>query len=294
MRREITLHSPAKINLHLEIGDVREDGFHDLLSLFQIVSLTDTITIRSLKDTDTCRINGDFSCSTDDNLICRAYLSLREAVGFRDGIEVDVIKRIPEGAGLGGGSSNAAATLVGINKLFGLDLDADFLAETGAGLGSDVSFFCRSPLAVVSGRGEKVLSCADPRRLPLVLVLPAFSVSTAEAYRWLDEKERNTLFTLNAAELARRYRLPVKEWGFGNSFSEVLEIRYPRIGEILEKLNDGGAEYAGVSGSGSALFAVFSAAEAARDAAAALRKEKGLKQVLIIETLDRFPVSILQ
>ena len=190
MRREITLSSPAKINLHLEIGESREDGFHDLLSLFQIVSLTDTITIRSLKDTNTCRINGDFSCSSDDNLICRAYSALRESVGFTDGIEVDVVKRIPEGAGLGGGSSNAAAALTGINELFALNLDAEFLAATGAGLGSDVPFFCRGPLAVVSGRGEHVSPCASPRRMPLVLVLPAFSVSTAKAYRWLDETKR--------------------------------------------------------------------------------------------------------
>ncbi|WP_319414906.1 4-(cytidine 5'-diphospho)-2-C-methyl-D-erythritol kinase [Marispirochaeta aestuarii] len=296
MMRAITLQSPAKVNLHLEIGGRRNDGFHDLCSLFQIVSLADTITVRSLKDSNnTCSIHGRFSCVSEDNLICRAYRLFSERYGLKTSVEVTVEKRIPEGAGLGGGSSNAATMLKSLRDLFSVPVDNAELARISAELGSDVPFFCRSPLALVTGRGDKVLPLNKPRTLPLVLVLPDFPVSTADAYRWLDEKRGGDYPMLSAgSDYASLYERTPDKWTFFNSFTPVLRERYPLIGQLIDTLLSSQALYADVSGSGSAIFGVFTDEAAARRAALVLKGKKNLKQVLTIETLAIFPDSILQ
>jgi len=294
--RAITLQSPAKVNLHLEIGGRRNDGFHDLCSLFQIVSLTDTITIRSLKESDkTCSIHGNFSCDSEDNLICRAYRLFSDRYGVGTSIEVAVDKRIPEGAGLGGGSSNAAATLKGLRDLFSVSADDRELARLGAEIGSDVPFFCLGPLAMVSGRGEKVVPLNRPRTLPMVLVLPDFPVSTGDAYRWLDEGRGGDSPSVSSnLDFAALYAKPPDEWPFFNSFTPVLRERYPLIGQILDTFSFEGALYTDVSGSGSAVYGIFADEPAAQGAALVLKGKKNLKQVLTIETLAIFPDSILQ
>jgi 4-diphosphocytidyl-2-C-methyl-D-erythritol kinase len=296
MMRAITLQSPAKVNLHLEIGGKRDDGFHDLCSLFQIVSLADTITIRSLKESEkTCSIHGNFSCDSEDNLICRAYRIFSDHYGIKTSVEVTVDKRIPEGAGLGGGSSNAATTLKGLRDLFSVSADNGELARMGADLGSDVPFFCLGPLAMVSGRGENVVSLNRPRTLPLVLVLPDFPVSTGAAYRWLDEG-RNLDYPAVSCDLdfAALYDRSPRQWPFFNSFTPVLRERYPLIGQVIDTLSSEEALYTDVSGSGSAVFGIFTDETAARRAALVLKGKKNLKQVLTIETLAIFPDSILQ
>ncbi|WP_319561922.1 4-(cytidine 5'-diphospho)-2-C-methyl-D-erythritol kinase [Marispirochaeta sp.] len=294
--RAITLQSPAKVNLHLEIGGKRNDGFHDLCSLFQIVSLADTITVRSLKDSNnTCSIHGAFSCDSEDNLICKAYRLFSQTYKLKTSIDVVVEKRIPEGAGLGGGSSNAASMLKGLRDLFTVPIHNQELSRLAAHLGSDVPFFCRSPLACVSGRGEKVTPLDSPRRIPLVLVLPDFPVSTADAYRWLDAEQGNTERTVSCGkDFSSLYKQPPEEWPFFNSFTPILLSRHPLIGEVLEDLRSAGALCADVSGSGSAIFGVFASREAASMAAVILKGKKRLKQVLTIETLAIFPDSILQ
>ncbi len=302
MLSEIEVYSPAKINLHLEIGPVRKDGFHSLSSLFQIVSLYDRIHIRSLKDTDSCRIRGDFTCSPEDNLIYRAHRKFCELFGELFGVEITVEKCIPEGAGLGGGSSNAAAVLKALNEMTGNMLPVKELADAGASLGSDIPFFIHSPFAAVEGRGEKITSLKARRTLPLLLLLPDFAVSTGSAYRWLDESRQNGeqkaadewIPGFSVHELEALYQGDVVAWPFFNSFTPVLREQYSQINRFLELLTKNGAVFTEVSGSGSAMFGIFTDFQAAERAKSQLQDEKGLKQVLIIELLARFPSSILQ
>lgn len=294
MKRELVIDSPAKVNLHLEIGPKREDGFHELRSLFQKVSFYDTIRLRSLTDTNSCRVEGDFSCSTEQNLIFKAYTLFREATGLADGLEVEVEKRIPEGAGLGGGSSNAAATLVGLNRLYETRLSPGELAALGAQLGSDVPFFCTAECAYVAGRGEVVYPLEHVRRIPLILILPSFSVSTSVAYGWLDEEKRNSPFGMDREALTAMYAGGLEAWRFSNSFTPVLKQRFPEIETCLDLLRASGACFADVSGSGSALFGVYPSRSMAEEAAKGLKELKDQIQVLTIETLDRFEERILQ
>ena len=301
---EIELRSPAKINLHLEIGPLMNNGFHDLCSIFQIVSLSDTVLIRSLKDTNNCRVIGDFSCSQEKNLAYRACRLFCEHTGLDNGVEIRIDKKIPEGAGLGGGSSNAATVLIGMNRLFSAGLSDKELSALGSQLGSDIPFFCRGPLALVQGRGDIVEPIEFARIIPIVMVFPNFSVSTADAYRWFDAmndgktavkgEDGKINFSLSAEKAVNMYNGCIESWKYFNSFTPVLEKRFPRIRELKEKFQDFGASFTEVSGSGSSMFALFNDYKIAEECANSLKGEKDLKQVLTIETLARFPSSILQ
>jgi len=206
----ITIESPAKLNLHLKVGDRRPDGFHDIESLFVALAFGDTLHFETTPSETTIlpEINmnwqvvglsgGQFGglapvIPPEKNIITRAISLFRDRTSYNQGLKVTVEKRIPPGGGLGGGSSNAAATLLALNLLAadGKPLLGDAeLAEMGALLGSDVPFFLyRNPAAWVTGRGEQIQPLELPEsamNLPLVLVNPGFSSDTAEAYRLLD------------------------------------------------------------------------------------------------------------
>ena len=302
MLSEIETYSPAKINLHLEIGPVRNDGFHNLSSLFQIVSLRDRVRIRSLKNTNSCIIKGNFSCTPEQNLAFKAHRAFCGNLGRNFGVEITIDKNIPEGAGLGGGSSNAGTVLKALNEMHGNPFSKTALAEAAAELGSDIPFFCLTPLAVVTGRGEFIHGLDNPRTLSLVLIIPDFSVATASAYKWLDQYRMQNnnrdsdswKAAISSGEMEKFYHEPVKDWPFFNSFTPVLCRHHPMISRYLENLYNQGAVYSEVSGSGSAIFGVFDSFQAAEKASEVFRAENSLKQVLIIELLARFPSSILQ
>ena len=137
--------SPAKVNLHLEVYPKREDGFHPILSIFQMISLYDEIEIRSLTVSNVCTIDGNFDFPPEENIIWKSWNLFRRETGIRRGVAFSVVKRIPRGAGLGGGSSNAGAALRGLNRLFETGISSRRLAELGSEAGSDVPFFCTAP-----------------------------------------------------------------------------------------------------------------------------------------------------
>jgi 4-diphosphocytidyl-2-C-methyl-D-erythritol kinase len=176
--------APAKVNLYLEVLARRPDGYHEIASLMVAVSLFDTL---ELKDDPTNQIN--LSCDKPglttgpDNLVVRAAELLRRSTGCDRGATIRLRKRIPVAAGLGGGSSDAAATLVGLNSLWKLGLEERELAELAAEIGSDVAFFFSTPLAWCTGRGEKVQRVDLKRVLWFVLACPTFGISTAEVYK---------------------------------------------------------------------------------------------------------------
>ncbi len=188
----ISLKAPAKINLALRVGNRRADGYHEIQSLMQAISVYDELTISiadSSERADSLSVigpqAGSISDDGADNLIMRAVSCLREQKHNIPPLEIELIKNIPVGAGLGGGSSDAAATLLGLNRLFDLGFDNAALSEFGATLGSDVPFFFSSGSAMTSGRGEIIEDIKLPLDYHLALVTPPDRVSTAEAYRSL-------------------------------------------------------------------------------------------------------------
>jgi len=251
--------SPAKVNLHLEIYPLREDGFHSLLSIFQMVSLYDEIRVCSLTDDDVCTITGNFDFPAEDNIIGKCCRIFREQTGIRTGLSFDVRKRIPAGAGLGGGSSNGASVLRALNAMFQTGLSPVDLAAMGAKAGSDIPFFCSAPAALVSGRGEFIEPLAARTDYFLVLVVPPIHVGTAAAYGWLDKAQMTAVPSADRAGYIRALyeRENPAGWDFFNSFYPVLMEKEPVFGDITRRLRDAGALYASVSGSGSALFGVF-------------------------------------
>ena len=141
MEKEVRALAPAKINLHLRVYGRRLDGFHGLRSVFQAISLADEIIVRSLKQPERIEIDGVFDCQPEKTTFYRAIVAFRETTDIRDGISVSVRKAIPAGGGLGGGSSDAASTLLALDGLFDTHLGSGELTGIGAGIGSDVPFF---------------------------------------------------------------------------------------------------------------------------------------------------------
>ncbi len=191
MRDSLTLTAPAKINLTLKVGARRADGFHEIRSVMQAISLYDTITLTgSGRNSDTLEITGPESAAIDsvgsDNLVLRALRQLRSYKPELPFCHIELEKVIPVGAGLGGGSSDCASVLLGANQLFGLSLSKAELTDIGARLGSDVPFFFSGGSALVSGRGETFEELDIPLDYSLVLVNPGIHISTAVAFAELD------------------------------------------------------------------------------------------------------------
>ena len=186
------LSAPAKVNLSFEIKGRRADGFHEIETLMAPISLADRLTIGRAGDND--RI--DFSCDDpslpagDDNLVVRAAKLFRERTGVGGGIRIALEKKIPHGAGLGGGSSDAASTLLGLNNLLETKLSSAELMTLAAELGSDVPFFIAQSAAVCRGRGELVMPTSLEANFDLLLLKPDFGVPTPSAYgRWKESRE---------------------------------------------------------------------------------------------------------
>ena len=186
------LSAPAKVNLSFQIKERRADGFHEIETLMAPISLADRLTIERAGDDGQL----EFFCDDpslpvgDDNLVVRAAKFFRERTGIRNGVTIALEKKIPHGAGLGGGSSDAASTLLGLNELFGTRLPDDELLKLAAQLGSDVPFFLARSPAVCCGRGELVTPISLDAKFHLLLLKPEFGVRTAWAYgKWKDSRE---------------------------------------------------------------------------------------------------------
>ena len=263
----LTLRAFAKINLDLCVLGRRADGYHDVHTVLQTLELHDTLRIRAVRGP--FRLEGDAAVMPLDssNLVWRAADALWGVAGRSGaarGASVRIVKRIPAQAGLGGGSSDAAAALVGLNTLWRLGLRSDQLAVAAASVGADVSFFLHGGTALGLGTGEQVFPLADLSRRYVVLAQPSFGVSTADAYRWLSEAR--------ASGAALRAPVPWNELpaGGGNDFEPVVERRHPEIAAARRLLEGAGAETARMSGSGSAVFGLFTGLRQARRAAGAL------------------------
>ncbi|MCL2765080.1 MAG: 4-(cytidine 5'-diphospho)-2-C-methyl-D-erythritol kinase [Treponema sp.] len=273
--------APAKVNIHLTVKDRRPDGFHDLESIFLAVDFGDTLKFELLEcdnSAEICMEGLDFSIPAQENIIFRSLCLFREKTGFSRGIKITAEKRIFAGSGLGGGSSNAAAVLLTLNKIAGSPLSRETLLEMAAVLGSDVPFFIHeTAAAIITGRGDKIEPVKCPS-LHLVLVYPGFSSDTAAAYRLLDDyragkNHPNDSMPLDLSAVRAGCAWFAEESGFfKNDFLEVFLQREMTIySELLSALLELGACFTGLSGAGSACFGIFKESQQAQKAAYALR-----------------------
>ncbi len=295
MGKEVIIKSPAKINIHLDVKGRRDDGYHDLISLFQMISIQDEIRLRSLKDFDVCVIEGDFDFPANQNTMYKAVELFRYATGIRTGVLITCTKRIPEGSGLGGGSSNAAAVLRALDVLFETGLTAQSLRFLGERIGSDVPFFCSGPAALVKGRGELIRRIKPRIDFTGLAVFPEFRVSTKEAYQWLDESARTipSDVAVSESQVIRMYQcIEPAAWIFTNSFTRVLEQRFPVYKELFMLFKDLGADFSLISGSGSSFYGIFCDREAALEAERIVKKD--YPSAAVFAPLDKIPTVIVQ
>ena len=284
MKKSVRLPAFAKINLCLHVLGRRSDGYHELRTIFQSVGLHDTLEIALTR-------RGGVSLDVDDpalpagpeNLVSRALAAISAELGFRGGVHARLEKRIPVARGLGGGSSDAAAALVGMLRLTKEKVPLARLMEIAAGLGADVPFFLFGGRALAVNRGDEIYPLPNGPKRTIVVVSPCdIGVSTRDAYEWV------------SAELTNRPE-PPKIWGFcalcwsrqgagvSNDFEGPVFRRHPRLGEIRDGLLKRGAADAALAGSGSAVFGVFRNPAQARRAARAFPEDSAF----VVETLSR-------
>jgi 4-diphosphocytidyl-2-C-methyl-D-erythritol kinase len=268
----ITLKAPAKVNFRLDVLRRRPDGYHDLRMLMQRISLYDDIEIKTVATPGITVITNSAAVPDGpENIAWRAAEALLERSGCNTGIQIRISKRIPVAAGLGGGSSDAAATLMGMNELLGLGFTTEELMATGLQLGADVPFFIFGKTAIAEGIGEKLTEVPGLPQLPLVVVNPGIHVSTAWVYQNLQLTTEKV-----AAKIPVLYESAAELCGIlANDLEAVTISRFPVIREIKEELLAAGAVGALMSGSGSSVFAVFDNEKAASVAAGSLARTRG-------------------
>ena len=273
----LTRESPAKINLTLRVAGVRPDGFHELESLVARVGLCDTVTVSPRPDAKLTVECGDPEIPDDDrNLAVQAARCLSNAVGGSAGAHIAIEKRIPAGAGLGGGSSNAATVLLLLNELWELKLSAAELARIGAQVGSDVPLFLHGPLCIMRGRGEQVENVPQPLEAWAVLFLPTARCATAAVYQAWDraavQRARPTMDEI----LAGLDSLPRLRELLFNDLEEAALAVCPELGRLAERLRSLCGPQVRMTGSGSGFFHLTGSEQEARALAAGVTAAPGL------------------
>ncbi len=253
----------AKVNFGLKVLPKREDGFHNIESIFQTINLYDELNI-AVCNKGGCHVQCDSMNLPENNTLVLAFNAFIEITKVKSfGVNVELKKRIPSGGGLGGGSADAAALVRGLEKLSNISLTREQKDYIASKTGSDVFFFihCKDGkgCALVSGRGED-LSFIKPRYdLFLLLMFPEVHSSTAEAYALVDEfyASGNGIGGPSFKEFEKTYRLPVKEWSFENSFTPCIAKKYKIVFNAMQYLENLGCTYVQMSGSGSTVYGVF-------------------------------------
>lgn len=275
------IKSFAKINLGLEVLGKREDSYHEIRTLFQTIDFYDVLEFRPTRKNKIILYGDDKTISwKKDNLIFRAALLLKEQFHISKGIEIGVTKNIPSGKGLGGGSSNAAMTLYILNKSWDLHLGKKALMDLGRELGADVPFFLEGGLCLGLGRGDDIAPLSDLDTLPCLLVLPTFSIPTANIY---SRFELSLTYQDKGSKIIKF--LESRELGLlENSLEETVFRLYPQLKVIKSLFRSRGSELSLVSGTGSAVYGLFMEKKKAKKA---MEKVKKSYNVLQIETVSR-------
>lgn len=263
---ELILRTPAKINLCLSVLGKRPDGYHEVEMVMQAVGLYDEVTVRLGDSGITVSCDNTAIPVGEENIAYRAAREMLDLTGRQTGIAIDIKKNIPVAAGLGGGSSDAAAVLVACNRLLGAGLGRERLAEVGTRLGMDVPFFFYGPTALAKGRGELLTSLLSPPKFWVLLANPGFETSTAWVYKNLNYGLTKKVDCTNIAGL----KVSQIACSLHNDLQTVTAAAHPVIGEMERSLLDTGALGACMSGSGPTVFGIFEAETACRAAEKAL------------------------
>jgi 4-diphosphocytidyl-2-C-methyl-D-erythritol kinase len=250
----LTLKAPAKINWFLHVLGKREDGYHEIESLLQRISLYDILTF---EHSETIEVVTEANIPLADNLVFKAATALREDSGYQHGARITLDKNIPLAAGLGGGSSDAAAALAGLNKMWGTDFSNEELSEMAASIGSDIPFFLNGATAIIEGRGERVIPVEVKKTSTLLLLKPPFGVPAGWAYSNVVEPTGKSTDIKSFIELIDYgdYKF-LGDYG-RNDLEDPVSRRHPEIMEMKEALYNAGAEFCVMSGSGPTVFGVF-------------------------------------
>ena len=276
--RNFTLPAFAKINWRLHVLGQRADGFHELRTIFQTVTLHDRLSFNESGDEQLYLTSDDPSIPVDErNLVLRAGFALREKYKIRKGASLHLEKRIPVEAGLGGGSSDAAVALLGLAQLWQIKTDGEELAEIGARLGADVPFFLTGGTALGTGLGTDVEPLADVSAEHLLIIKPHAKVSTAEAYKALKrpaltKESRDIILSISRAEARIWDSLPEV---LHNDFEPAIYQLFPEIARARQSLIEQGARGALLCGSGASVFGIFENGEALGRARSVLEREPG-------------------
>lgn len=263
--KSVKINSNAKINLALRITARRPDGYHDLSTLFQEIDLHDTLEFTPAEQYSFSTSNPDLPVN-EDNLCTRAYHAMECLAPGRQPWQIFLTKNIPIGAGLGGGSSNAAAVLKFLNRAWQMNLDDSAMICIARTVGSDVPFYINGKTQYGAGVGEILTPLILPEEFVILLVLPEISISTAWAYRRFDPADCKPPYDFSELIAGERIRWEL----FENQFEPVVFSAYPQLEKLKEQIRDTGALYAGLSGSGSAMFGVFTDRSGAQAAAVQL------------------------
>lgn len=253
--KSISIKSPAKINLRLQVTGKRQDNYHNIYTLFQMIDLCDLITLTGREDGITIKSNGNIPVGRS-NLAHKAASTVFDKYGLPGGIEIEIDKHIPVAAGLGGGSSNAASTIMGINRLFSLNIPQEEMMEIGRKIGADVPFFLSGyTSAVGEGRGDILEKREITDDFYILLVNPGLEISTAWVYANLGLTK--SVDDCRISKFMSKVSLKEIILGLRNDLENVVISRYPIIGDIKERLVELGALGSAMSGSGSTLFGIF-------------------------------------
>lgn len=277
----VEVAAPAKINLGLLVGPLRSDGFHEIFSPMLPVTLADLVTARPAPDGAGLAVECAVA-SGEDNLAARAVRELERRLERTFNVSLSIVKRVPAAAGLGGGSSDAAAALCALDRLFALDLPARLLYEVAGAVGSDVPFFLWPGPQLSMGRGTVLKEIELPEPLHVIIAVPGLALATADVYRWFEarpgakrtrlaerkafvERTQTLVARLAAARRPRDLAAVVE-----NDLEGPVVARHPVVGELRRRLREAGAFAAAMSGSGSSVFGLFASAASAQRALAAL------------------------
>jgi len=281
--KTITRNAYAKINLGLDVTGILPNGYHEVKMIMQNVGICDTLTFSERED-DRIVVETDTGIlpTGEDNLVYKAILLLRELTGDKRGVNVRLEKRIPIAAGMAGGSTDAAATLLGVNELLELGLNKEKLQQESVRIGADVPYCVLGQTALSEGIGEKLTPVAAPPHAYLVVAKPDIYVSTPVVYKKLDAKENYDHPDIDGMIEALEHKdLDGVVKRLGNVLELVTIEDYPVVEEIKQILMDNGALGALMSGSGPSVFAIFSDERTARKAYEVLAAANLAKQLFV-------------
>jgi 4-diphosphocytidyl-2-C-methyl-D-erythritol kinase len=274
--------SPAKINLLLKILGKRNDGYHELLTLMVPISLYDILYLRQGGKDIELDAN-DCGCSATDNLVFKAADLFRRRTGIKNGIRIRIEKEVPFGAGLGGGSSNAAHTLVALDRMFSTGIKENILSEMAKEIGADCPFFIHGRPAVMGGRGDSLLADAALEERVYLVAIPPFGISTARIFSEYKMSLTNTKDVFKIEDVTKNRVAPEKY--LLNELEASAFALHPELKTVKEDLVRAGALGALMSGSGSTVFGVFEDARHLEHAMIKLIKREGYKYIPTTRTL---------